>query len=78
MPRKMTRNKNEIPEELPASPASVVCPRCNAKPGSDCLVTGSGLAVVHLERVRAASQLNAAKTKKRRQINATSARSKKR
>jgi hypothetical protein len=44
-----------VPEVLPASPLSLWCPFCGAKPGKDCSTSKGGFAVLHLARVAAAA-----------------------
>jgi len=55
-------SKVMIPETLPASPLSLACPFCKAKPGKNCATSSGGFAVVHLERIKAAAKKAAAKT----------------
>jgi hypothetical protein len=47
-----------VPEDLPASPASLPCPYSKAKPGKDCATISGTLAVVHLARVKAAAAMD--------------------
>ena len=49
----MPADELPIPEILPASPESVRCPFCGAKPGKEC-TTNSGLSsLVHVARIKA-------------------------
>jgi hypothetical protein len=48
----------KIPERLPISPMTLVCPFCKAKPADDCVsATGNNLALVHVARIAAAAEL---------------------
>jgi hypothetical protein len=45
----------KIPEVLPTSPMSLVCPFCNAEPGKDCITIAGGFAAIHIQRIAAAA-----------------------
>jgi hypothetical protein len=47
----------KIPEELPTSPLSLMCPICSAKPGQDCARYPDETAIMHIERIEAAALL---------------------
>ena len=57
-----------IPGILRVSPVSLVCPHCKAQPGKDCARTTGQVAVVHLERIKAAAAMNAANKRKREEL----------
>jgi hypothetical protein len=44
-----------VPKRLPVSPISLKCPRCEAKPGLDCMTTSGGFAAIHIERIQMAA-----------------------
>jgi hypothetical protein len=47
--------KPRIPEKLPTSPVSLLCPYCKAKPGMDCTTSAGGFAAIHVQRIAAAA-----------------------
>jgi hypothetical protein len=51
----MAKSKLKIPEFLPTSPMSLLCPTCMPMPGRDCITTAGGFAALHIARVRAAA-----------------------
>jgi hypothetical protein len=52
---------------LPISPMSIFCPWCKAKPWESCATKlGTELEVVHVERIKAAAESDAAVRKHRR------------
>ena len=52
---------------LPISPMSIFCPWCKAKPWESCATKlGTELEVVHVERIKAAAESDAAVRKRRR------------
>jgi hypothetical protein len=57
----------KLPEFLPTSPITVICPRCKAKPGQACDKLNNGFDVVHVERiaVAAAKDLKAKEARER-------------
>jgi hypothetical protein len=51
--------KTKIPERLPISPMTLVCPFCKAEPGDDCKSSSGGnVALVHVARLEAAAKLD--------------------
>ena len=48
----------KIPEKLPTSPLSLICPRCSTKPGRDCIQSDGTFSAIHIERIRAAAKLD--------------------
>jgi hypothetical protein len=52
---KVARTATAIPDVLPTSPLTLVCPLCKAKPGRDCATSSGGLSVVHVKRIKAAA-----------------------
>jgi hypothetical protein len=54
----MAKAAIRIPEVLPTSPISLVCPFRKAKPGDDCLTTSGGFSAVHIARVKAAAVID--------------------
>jgi hypothetical protein len=57
----MRKTKASIREILPMSPITLGCPYCKAKPGKDCATSSGGFAVLHLARIKAAAEKDAAK-----------------
>jgi hypothetical protein len=52
-------NKSDVPEYLPISPVTLVCPECTAKPGKDCIpLPGGVVGIVHVSRIMAAAKLD--------------------
>jgi hypothetical protein len=51
----MPNLKGKIPEILPISPMSLLCPTCMSMPGRDCITTSGGLAAIHIARIKAAA-----------------------
>jgi len=51
----MSKSEDEIPEFLPISPMSLLCPTCMSMPGRDCITTSGGLAAIHVARIKAAA-----------------------
>jgi hypothetical protein len=51
---------------MPKLPASLVCPRCGARPRQPCDMFKGKLQLVHLERIRAATEKDLAAKKARR------------
>ena len=60
----MPKSKDEIPEFLPTSPMSLLCPTCMSMPGRDCITTSGGLAAIHLARIKAAALADKVKKRK--------------
>ena len=58
MAKLKVKSKVLIPEVLPTSPISLVCPFCGAKPGQDCATTSGGFSVVHVMRIGAAALID--------------------
>ena len=57
----MAKKMTDVPEYLPISPVTLVCPECNAKPGKDCIPLPGGLVgIVHVSRIKAAAKLDSA------------------
>jgi hypothetical protein len=54
----MTKSRSFIPDMLPTSPISLLCPFCKAKPSRDCSTTSSGFSVIHLARIKAAALID--------------------
>jgi hypothetical protein len=54
-PAEMPKSKDEIPEFLPTSPMSLLCPTCMSMPGRDCITTSGGLAAIHVARIKTAA-----------------------
>jgi len=50
-------------EHIPIDPATLVCPRCGAKPGIACDTLKGGAELVHIERIKAAAVKGAAARK---------------
>jgi hypothetical protein len=48
-------------EALRVSPISLVCPYCKAERGKDCATLSDGLAIVHVERIKMAEAIDAAR-----------------
>lgn len=61
----MLRMPKRIPEILPTSPLTIVCPFCKAKRGQDCETSKGGFAVVHVKRIQAAAARDADKDHKK-------------
>jgi hypothetical protein len=53
------RKSLHIPDALPVSPLSLICPLCRAEPGKDCISKSGGFSEVHLIRIRAAAMQDA-------------------
>ena len=51
----MPKSKDEIPEFLPTSPISWLCPTCMSMPGHDCITNSGGFAAIHVARMKAAA-----------------------
>jgi hypothetical protein len=51
----MPKSKGEIPEFLPTSPMSLLCPTCMSMPGRECITTAGGLAAIHIARIKTAA-----------------------
>jgi hypothetical protein len=61
--------KTEIPEYLPISPITLLCPFCNAKPNVVCGTASNGeLELVHVARIKAAAKLDVAARKARKKL----------
>ena len=61
--------KTEIPEYLPISPMTLVCPLCNAKPNVVCETAAGGeLELVHVARIKAAAKLDVAARKAKKKV----------
>jgi hypothetical protein len=45
----------KLPERLPVSPMSVICPRCSAQPGRTCILFADQNEAIHIERIEAAA-----------------------
>ena len=59
--------KTDVPEFLPISPVTLVCPECHAKPGKDCVILPGGfVGIVHVSRIKAAAKLDHAKNARRK------------
>jgi len=53
--------KIDVPERLPISPVTLVCPECHAEPGTDCvIIPGAFVGIVHISRIKAAAILDRA------------------
>jgi len=53
--------KTDVPEHLPISPVTLICPECHAKPGEDCVTLPGGfVGIVHVSRIKAAAKLDRA------------------
>jgi hypothetical protein len=64
----MSKTKLLVPEMLPISPLSLVCPFCRAKPNRDCSTSSGAISVVHLARIKAAALQDSANLSTARQI----------
>jgi hypothetical protein len=51
----MPKLKVSIPDVLPTSPISLVCPLCGAKPDRDCIEISGNLSIIHVARIAAAT-----------------------
>ena len=48
-----------LPDSLPISPLTLLCPACKAKPGKECQTSsGASLVIVHVARIAAAANLD--------------------
>jgi hypothetical protein len=54
-PAAMPQSKGQIPEFLPTSPMSLLCPTCMSMPGRDCITTSGRLSAPHAARIKAAA-----------------------
>jgi hypothetical protein len=62
----MAKIKVSIPDKLPTSPLSLVCPLCGAEPDQDCIKISHNLSIIHVPRIAAAALVdNKAKRKRR-------------
>ena len=62
----MAKIKVSIPDMLPTSPLSLVCPLCGAEPNQDCIRISNNLSIIHVPRIAAAALVdNKAKWKRR-------------
>ncbi len=52
----MLKGMARIPETIPVSPMSLVCPRCKTKPDIACTVLKDDIEMVHIERIEAAAR----------------------
>ena len=51
--------KTDVPGYLTISPLTLVCPKCHAKPGKDCVALPGGVVgLVHVSRIKAAAKLD--------------------
>jgi hypothetical protein len=46
----------KLPDYIPISPVTLVCPRCKAKPGRACDLLDGEVEIVHIERIAAAAK----------------------
>jgi hypothetical protein len=50
---------DKLPEYIAISPVSILCPKCQAKPGDACeVMVSEGLEIVHVERIKAAAAVD--------------------
>jgi hypothetical protein len=52
----MPKKQVLVPEVLPISPISLVCPFCKAKPNQDCQTSSGGFSVLHIARILKAAR----------------------
>jgi hypothetical protein len=48
-----------LPDHIAISPVTVLCPRCKAEPGKVCEIFDGEVEIVHLERIKAALEMDA-------------------
>ncbi|MFZ0521421.1 MAG: hypothetical protein WAL95_10380 [Candidatus Acidiferrales bacterium] len=61
--------KTKIPEYLPISPVTLVCPLCNAQPNVACETAAGGeLELVHVARIKVAAKLDVAAKKAKKKV----------
>lgn len=55
----------KIPKGFNVSPMALICPFCKAEIGEPCIRVGNELELVHLERIKAAAEMDLAAKKSR-------------
>jgi hypothetical protein len=56
----MAKAKPSVPEILPTSPISLICPLCKAKPDHDCVTDIGEFSAIHIARINAAVSIGRA------------------
>jgi hypothetical protein len=57
--RMAKKEKEDVPEYIPISPTTLVCPECHAQPGKACGIScGNQHEFVHVARIQEAGKLN--------------------
>ena len=62
----MPKRKVSIPDVLPTTPISLICPLCGAKPNRDCIKISGNLSIIHVARIAAASRADKTMKRKRK------------
>jgi hypothetical protein len=68
----MAKKKAPPPTEriiLRINPISLTCPFCKARPNQDCSSSAGGFSRIHIARIQAASNRDAANKRKREDVN---------
>jgi hypothetical protein len=60
----MAKLKASMPEILPTSPISLICPFCKAKPDHDCVTNVGEFSAIHIARIEAAVSIGRARMRK--------------